>query len=101
MVKPTYRLADIQAKVKAEGRKAFTSTAIETAQNELGMTVGELIDFICSRTDTHFFKTMQSEKIAGVMMDVYQWLCPNGTQMAYVKVSLHADSQVIISFKEL
>lgn len=34
------------------------------------------------------------------MQDVYRWQCPNGS-MAYVKVSLHPKSYVVISFKEL
>ena len=34
-------------------------------------------------------------------MDVYNWLCPNKTQMAYVKVSLDPRSKVVISLKEL
>jgi chaperone required for assembly of F1-ATPase len=101
MRKPTYMLTDVQARVRELGRKAFTSTAIDTAQDELGMTVEEVINFICSRTDTLCYKTMKSQKLAGAYMDVYHWLCPNSTQMAYIKVSLHPDSKVIISFKEL
>lgn len=101
MAKPTHSLAEVQAQIKSLGRKAFTSTAIQTAQDELGMTVQEMIDFICSRTDTVCYKTMESEKMPGVWMDVYNWLCPNGTQMAYVKVSLDPESKVVISLKEL
>ncbi|MFC4928185.1 type II toxin-antitoxin system MqsR family toxin [Delftia deserti] len=101
MANPTYLLVDVQTQIRALGRKAFTSTAIATAQDELGMTVEEMVGFICSRTDTTCFKTMESGKIPGVWMDVYNWLCPNKTQMAYVKVSLDPRSKVVISFKEL
>jgi hypothetical protein len=101
MAKPTFTLSDVQSMLLKKGVKAFASTAIATAQDELGMTVPEMIDFICSRTDTQCYKTMESEKIAGVWMDVYHWLCPNKTQMAYVKLSLHPDSKIVISLKEL
>jgi hypothetical protein len=101
MAKPTYPLVDVQARIKALGRKAFTSTAIATAQDDLDMTVEEMIDFICSRTDTQCFKTMESKNLSGAWMDVYNWLCPNKTQMAYVKVSLDPRSKVVISLKEL
>jgi Motility quorum-sensing regulator, toxin of MqsA len=101
MMSPTYKLVDIQAQIRLLGRKAFTSTAIATAQGELDMTVGEMIEFICSRSDTKCFKTMESEKIPGVWMDAYNWLCPNKTQIAYVKVSLDPRSKVVISLKEL
>jgi hypothetical protein len=101
MAKPTFLLVDVQSAIRAQGRKAFTSTAIATAQDELDMTVDEMIEFICSRNDTSCFKTMESEKVAGAWMDVYQWLCPNKTQMAYVKVSLHPGSKIVISLKEM
>ena len=64
------------------------------------MTVHEMVDFICSRTDTQCYKTMPSNNVPGAMQDVYQWLCPNN-QMAYVKVSLAPGSKVVISLKEL
>lgn len=102
MQSPTYSLIDVQDRIKALSRKAFTSTAIGTGQNELGMTVQEMIDFVCSRTDTQCYKTMPAKNNPnpGAMQDVYQWLCPNG-QMAYVKVSLDLGSKVVISLKEL
>ena len=62
MMSPTYKLVDVQAQIRLLGRKAFTSTAIATAQGELDMTVGEMIEFICSRSDTKCFKTMESKK---------------------------------------
>ena len=65
------------------------------------MTVEEVIEFICSRTDTQCFKTMESKNIPGAWMDVYNWLCPNKAQMAYVKVSLDPQSKVVISMKEM
>lgn len=64
------------------------------------MTIKEMIDFVCKLPDIGFYKTMPSKDLPGVMQDVYRWQCPNGL-MAYVKVSLHPKSYVVISFKEL
>jgi hypothetical protein len=100
VTRPTYLLSDVQARVRLLGRRAFTSTAIATGQHELGMTVSEMIDFICARTDRACFKTMQARGVPDAMQDVYRWPCPNGRQTAYVKVSLHPASRVVISFKE-
>jgi hypothetical protein len=103
MATPTYPLVDVQAQIRTLGVLAFTSTAIKTGQDELGMTVAEMMEFICGRTDTDCFKTMPALKnpAPGAMQDVYKWLCPDGVQMAYVKVSLAPGSKVVISLKEV
>ena len=80
MRKPTYMLTDVQARVRELGRKAFTSTAIDTAQDELGMTVEEVINFICSRTDTLCYKTMKSQKLAGAI-----WMYISGSAQTVLK----------------
>ena len=67
MQTPTYLLVDVHAKVKELGRKAFTSTAIGTGQSELGMMVQEMVDFICSRTDTQCYKTMPAHNVPGAI----------------------------------
>lgn len=97
--KPTYDLKLIQAKVQAQGSSAFTSTAIATGQNELGMTTAEMIAMILSRTDTACYKTMPSTIHPGQMQDVYHWSTPTG-KMAYVKFSLGPQGKVVVSFKE-
>jgi hypothetical protein len=97
--KPTYDLLQIKAKVKVQGVSAFTSTAIATGQNELGMTVQEMIDMILARNDTLCYKTMPSQTHPGQMQDVYHWQTPYG-QMAYVKFSLGPQGKVVVSFKE-
>ena len=97
--KPQYDLKEIKAKIQAQGVRAFTSTAIATGQNELGMTVQEMIDMILARNDTTCFKTMPSQTHLGQMQDVYHWQTPSG-QMAYVKFSLGSQGKVVVSFKE-
>jgi hypothetical protein len=64
------------------------------------MTVEEMIDF-CSRTDMQCFKTMESNSIPSAWLDVYNWLCSNKTQIAYVKVWLDPRGKVVISLKEM
>lgn len=97
--KPTYDLKLIQAKVRVQGLAAFTSSAIRTGQNELGMTTTEMVTMILSRNDTACYKTMPSTVHAGQMQDVYHWLTPTG-RLAYVKFSLGPQGKVVVSFKE-
>lgn len=103
MPKPTYPLADVQARIRQLGAAAFASSALDTAREELEMTVDQAIEFICGRTDRECFKTMPSRQCEapGAMQDVYRWLCPNGVQVAYVKLSLARGSKVVISLKEM
>lgn len=96
---PTYDLRLIQAKVQAQGMTAFTSEAIRTGQDELGMTSAEMIQMVLARRDTTCYKTMPSTVYPGQMQDVYHWPTPNG-RMAYVKFSLGPRGKVVVSFKE-
>lgn len=98
-VQPTYDLRAIQVEVKTRGISCFTSSAITKGQAELGMTTGEMIEMILSRTDVTCYKTMPSESFPGQMQDVYHWETPNG-DMAYVKFSLGPQGKVVVSFKE-
>lgn len=97
--KPTNDLKLIQAKVQSQGLSSFTSTAIETGQDELGMTTAEMIAMILSRSDTRCYKTMPSTQYPGQMQDVYHWPTP-GDNMAYVKFSMGPRGKVVVSFKE-
>ncbi len=97
--KPSYDLKLIQERVKVQGLSAFTSTAIKTGQDELGMTTTEMISMILARSDTRCYKTMPSTLHAGQMQDVYHWPTPTGL-MAYVKFSMGPQGKVVVSFKE-
>lgn len=100
MSKPTHSLQQIQALVRQLGARAFSKTALDGGQGELGMTTREMISMILARKDTACYKTMKSTKIPSAMQDVYQWPTPDG-QMAYVKFCLHQQSDVVVSFKRL
>ena len=97
--RPTYELRAIQAMVRAQGLSAFTSQAIRTGQDELGMTSTEMVDLVMLRNDTTCYKTMPSTIYPGQMQDVYHWPTPTG-KMAYVKFSLGPRGKVVVSFKE-
>ena len=97
--RPTYDLKLIQGKLRVQGLGAFTSKAIQTGQDELGMTTLEMIAMILSRADTTCYKTMPSTLHPGQMQDVYHWLTPTG-KLAYVKFSLGPQGKLVVSFKE-
>jgi hypothetical protein len=97
--KPSYDLRQIQAKVREQGIAAFTSKAIATGQDELGMTTAEMIAMILARQDRRCYKTMPSTIHPGQMQDVYHWPTPTH-KMAYVKFSLGPQGKVVVSFKE-
>lgn len=96
---PTYRLVEVQARVAKLGASAFPKKTLDLAQVAFGMTTAELIAFILSRRDTTCYKTMPSISVPGAMQDIYHWTTPSG-KVAYVKVSLHPKSKVVIQFKE-
>ena len=85
--------------MREQGIAAFTSKAIATGQDELGMTTAEMIAMILARQDRRCYKTMPSTIYPGQMQDVYHWPTPTH-QMAYVKFSLGPQGKVVVSFKE-
>lgn len=99
MAKPTYALATVQAKVSGLGANAFTASALNNAQNELGLTLAEMISTINAARESDCFKTMPSVAIPGAFQDVYHLRTPFA-QVAYVKFCLHVQSKVVVSFKE-
>lgn len=99
MPKPTYPLATVQSRVSALGANAFTASALNSAQNELGLTLQEMINTIDTARESDCFKTMPSIAIPGAFQDVYHLGTPFD-QVAYVKFCLHIQSKVVVSFKE-
>ena len=99
MAKPTYSLASVQSRVNSLGANAFTSSALNSAQNELGLTLHEMINTINTARESDCFKTMPSVAIPGAFQDVYHLGTPFA-QIAYVKFCLHTQSKVVVSFKE-
>ncbi len=98
MIKPTYDLNTVKFKVNALKGAAFTASALNGGQGELGLTLAEMIATICSATDGDCYKTMPSNSIHGAFQDVYHLTTPL-QDMAYAKFCLHPDSKVVVSFK--
>jgi motility quorum-sensing regulator / GCU-specific mRNA interferase toxin len=95
---PTYALDDIKSSLSA-GKYVLTKSGLQGAL-QMGLDSEDVIDCICGELkDSHFYKTMASEKIPGLWQDVYRIRFRG--QMVYLKVQINARGYVvIISFKE-
>ena len=98
MAKPTYSLATVQSSVNALQARAFTASAINGGQNELALTLAEMIATINSATESDCYKTMPNSSINGAFQDVYHLTTPL-LDVAYTKFCLHPLSKVVVSFK--
>ena len=61
MTKPTYDLNTVKFKVNTLKGAAFTASALNGGQGELGLTLAEMIATICSATDGDCYKTCQAK----------------------------------------
>jgi hypothetical protein len=94
--KPTYPLSAIKGLVR-EGDWVLTGAASETAV-DLGFDDEDVADCIVNYLEeTHFYKTMESEKKQGLMQDVYY--ITYQAQRLYVKLQINVRA-VVVSFKE-
>lgn len=98
MAKPTYALATVQSHVNALKSSAFTASAINGGQVELGLTLAEMIATINSAKESDCYKTMPNNSISGAFQDVYHLATPL-SDVAYTKFCLHPLSKVVVSFK--
>ncbi len=98
MAKPTYALATVQSRVNALKAAAFTASAINDGQIELGLTLAEMIATINSAKESDCYKTMPNNSINGAFQDVYHLMTPM-SDVAYTKFCLHPLSKVVVSFK--
>jgi hypothetical protein len=98
MEKPTYALATVQSHVNTLKAAAFTASAINGGQIELGLTLAEMISTINSAKESDCYKTMPNNSIDGAFQDVYHLMTPL-SDVAYTKFCLHPLSKVVVSFK--
>ena len=97
--KPHYLLSEIQSEVARRGAAAFTRTALRSGL-AMGMTVGQLIEVVCSLCRSDFYKSMTTHFDHAVWQDVYHAQTPVG-RVAYIKITGAADgSPPVIQFKE-
>ena len=96
MDKPSFSLTLVKGLMK-DGDWVLTVKAEDTAV-ELGFDDEDVYDCIVNHLEeTHFYKTMESEKKAGLMQDVYH--ITYGGHRLYVKLQVNVKA-VVVSFKE-
>lgn len=96
VVRPTYSLALIKGLV-SDGSWVLTVTAENDAM-ALGLDQDDIRDCICNHlNESHFYKTMPSEKNPNLMQDVYHITYDDHPLYVKLQVNVHA---VVISFKE-
>lgn len=98
MAKPSYALVTVQSHVNALKAAAFTASAINGGQVELGLTLAEMIATINSAKESDCYKTMPNNSIKGAFQDVYHLTTPL-SDVAYAKFCLHPLSKIVVSFK--
>ena len=93
---PSYSLALIKG-LMSEGSYVVRTSALDTAL-ELGFDDEDIYDCIVNQLqETHFYRTMESEKKKGLMQDVY-YITYQGFRV-YVKLQVNVQA-VVVSFKE-
>lgn len=94
--KPSYSLALVKGLMK-DGSWILSETALDTAL-EIGFDQEDVYDCVVNQIEeTHFYKTMESEKKKGLMQDVY-YVTYQG-QRLYVKLQVNVQA-IVVSFKE-
>jgi hypothetical protein len=96
--KPNYPLLTVQEHVVTLKAAAFTASAINGGQVELGLTLAEMMKTIALAKASDFYKTMPNISIDGAFQDVYHLKTPL-SDVAYTKFCLHPLSKVVVSFK--
>jgi hypothetical protein len=92
---PTYSLALVKGLMR-DGDWVLTAPALDTVA-ELGFEVDDVYDCVVNELqETHFYKTMASQKKHGLMQDVYYITYQD--QRLYVKLQVNVKA-VVISFK--
>lgn len=96
MKKPSYDLGLIKGLMK-DGDWILTVSAMDTAL-ERGFDEEDVYDCIVNHLDeTHFYKTMESEKKPGLKQDVYY--ITYRKEALYVKLQVNVRA-VVVSFKK-
>jgi hypothetical protein len=96
MSTPSYDLEEVKKLILA-GAYAITRSSMDGAL-AVGFDDQDIVECICNYLDgTHFYKTMASEKKAGLMQDVYR--ITYEMHPIYLKVQIARARAVVISFK--
>jgi motility quorum-sensing regulator/GCU-specific mRNA interferase toxin len=95
---PHYSLAVMQTRIAAEGKSAFTLTAVRGGQT-MGVTRRGMLVVIARLNGKNFYKSMTTYGDHTIWQDVYHAYCPNG-KFAYIKLT-QAARRIVIQFKEI
>jgi hypothetical protein len=97
-VEPTFELCEIQESIKQD--KFYITEVATTTAASIGFMDEDIKECIVNDLkETHFYKTMPSMKITGLMQDVYK-ITYQGTRV-YLKLQINkGGNAVVISFKE-
>ena len=95
---PTYDLGQIRILVGCGAYYITVAAANDAAQ--LGMDDEDIVECVANcLNESHFYKTMQAEKMPGLWQDVYK-IAHQGYRL-YIKLQINAAQKaVVISFKE-
>ncbi len=97
--KAHYPLARIQTEVVRRGAAAFTRTALDNGR-AMRLTVGEMVEVVCSLDRGNFYKSMTTHADHAVWQHVYHAMTPVGKE-AYIKVTgTGRGLPPVIQFKE-
>jgi len=98
--RPTYDLKTIKIFVADPQKRHITESALEDAA-KIGYSSKDILQTINRLTSEDFYKTMESEKVKGVMQDVYRFDDEETGYVLYVKVQQNPRHKaIIISFKK-
>lgn len=93
---PHYSLVKIQ-KLIAENKYTITHLAQDNARLDFDLTPDEVVRFILTLNNTHFYKSMTSVYDYTVWQDVYH--LDINKSIAYIKLQIISEESVIIQFK--
>jgi len=94
-----YNLDAVKAVVAQRGIDVFTMTA-QDGIHWMGLTHADAIGVVMGLTRSMLYKSMTTYANHREWQDVYHARCPNG-RMAYIKLTLREQGNVVIQFKEL
>ena len=94
---PTYPLVRIK-ELFGKGAFRITQSALETA-GLINCLHDEIVDCVTNHlSESHFYKTMASETVPGLMQDVYKIRFED--ERIYLKLQIKNECAVVVSFKE-
>jgi len=94
-----YPIDAVKAVVAEYGLDTFTRAARDGLAR-LGLNGAQAVDVVMGLTGSMLYKSMTTYANHREWQDVYHAPCPNG-RMAYIKLTLREQGNVVIQFKEL